>query len=168
MAQKSPLQNLGEKIGPNNVNHAAYLVRTGMWAGALAFFTEALKWKVIREAGDIKTQGWRAAFLAPAPDNEVTIQLTEDLDWPDEPATFEGTHLAITVQNAEEAAAEIQYHYTCAGLDCTLKKANDEGTKWFATIPDLFTFAFELVTADATFNWKDATAKDIVDAQRLR
>ena len=175
MQSQTPLQKLGEKVGPSTLDHAAYLVRTSMWASAVAFFTEMLGWKVVREFGNIKELGWRAIFLAPRVGDSVIIQLTEYNDWPDTPVTFEGAHLGIKVENAEQAAAEIQYHYLYkAGLACEIKKVDDAGHKWFVVIPELFTFALELITSGniperdlvdaqrAAFNWQDAARDDAI------
>ena len=168
MQSQTPLQRLGDKIGGSELDHAAYLIRTGMWASAISFFTEMLGWKIVRQAGDIKELGWHAVFLTPKEGDPVIIQLTEDADWPETPVTFEGTHLGIKVSNAEQAAAEIQYHYQRGGLTCKIEKIDDEGTKWFVVIPGLFTFALELITSEQSFNWQREAQRDVVDAQRPR
>lgn len=154
---------LVDKIGATVIDHSAYLVRTGMWIGAVAFFTEQLGWKIVREAGNIDGAGWRAIFLAVKEGDPVTIQLTEEIDHPDTPVVFEGVHLGLKVRDAKQAAAEIQYRYQRQiGLTCEIKQADDKGLKWFVVIPDLFTFALELITTADAFNWQREAQRDLV------
>lgn len=162
--QLSPLQKLGRQIGATTIDHAAHFVRTGMFAGAVDFFTEALDWAIVRTAGDIKELGWRAVFLAPHIGDPVMLQLTEDTDHPETPVIFPGAHLGIKVLDAEASATAIKDHYERAGLTCEIEQVG-EG-KWFVRLPELFTFTLELVTAPQTFNWQLAARSDLIEDTR--
>ena len=171
MTPLTPLQKLGRQIGASAIDHPAYLVRTGMFAGAKAFFVEILGWHIANEVDCLKEEGWRAVFVSPEAQwssEQVMVQLTEHIAYSDPIGMFEGVHLAIKVQNAKNAAQEIVSYYEHAGLDCHKEPANTEETKWFVTIPALFTFALEFITAPKTFNWQRAARSDHVDAQRGR
>ncbi len=162
---QSPLKTLGQRIGASAIDHPAYLVRTDMFAGAKAFFVEMLGWHIVKEVDCLEDEGWRAVFVSPEAQwssHQVMVQLTEQLGYLDPISTFAGVHLAIKVQDAKNAALEIITYYRHAGIDCDTEPANIEQTKWFVTIPALFTFALELVTSS------DMAKVDLVDAQRDR
>ena len=133
------MSDLSKKIGPTVLDHAGYLVRTTMLNATQLFFTRHFKWVVVRPAyGD----GWRAVFMKPNWTESFFVQFTELKTRSSQAEILPGVHLGIRVKNAEVVARAIQDWYPC-----DISPANPERTKWFVSIPELFTFKLEFVTA---------------------
>ena len=140
-------RTISDKIGPTRIDHSAYLVRTGKLSVARAFFVEQLHW--INDGSPVVDDWGTAVFVRP-PHTTNRTQLTEYLCRPPDLAVCtDGEHLAISVMmvSAEEAVKAIHEWVITNGLDqgFSCVKANADGTKWFVFVPELFTFALEIV-----------------------
>lgn len=136
-----------KRFGVTTIHHVAYLVRTGMLRGAVSFFVDQLGWSEVDKM--TVTGDWGTARFVKSSGGSVLVQLTEELEWPDDPQIFVGTHLALAVGNAAEAAELIDEWAQHAGINCEIEAANASGSKWFVRLPDVFTFAFEFVSTGA-------------------
>jgi len=141
MAQKT----VKDLIGGSSFNHAAFLVRTGMMIGAVSFFTDQLGWEEDEKA---KVEGsWGTArFVRPKSQPGFRLQLTEENDFSDTPQVLPGTHVGINVFNAAEAANVVVDWAHYAGIHASVEPANAAGTKWFVSIPELFSFQIEFIS----------------------
>lgn len=138
-------QSLRDLIGGTSLNHAAFLVRTGMLNGAVFFFTGQLQWE---EDEDAKVEGdWGTArFVRPKSQPGFRLQLTEELEYPADPQVLPGAHIGINVFDAAQAAHAVEEWAQTAGISAEIESANSVGTKWFVSIPELFSFRIEFVT----------------------
>ena len=135
--------------GAVKASHHAYLVRTGKLDLAVEFFKE-LKW--VEDSIPVSDDWGRARFLhLPATDSR--IQLSEYYDRPiDMVECSDGTHLALCLmRSASDLAIAIGCwsikKQVCSGLK--IDQADATGTKWFVYIPEVFTFAIEVVQVKA-------------------
>lgn len=142
---------LSDFLGPTQVHHSAFLVRTGMLPEALAFFVDQLRWV---KDGDSVVGGWGTAVFVRPPNTTGIIQLSEYYSRPPElAACADDNHLAIAVmlqpaQNAAEAIIDWAKQ-NGLGEGHSYEKANEAGTKWLVHLPAIFTFALEIVQVRA-------------------
>jgi hypothetical protein len=115
-----------------------------MMRGAVFFFTNHLGWI---EDTESRVEGdWGCARFVRPKNQKVRVQLTEELDHPDDPAILPGAHLGIKVFDADLTAHEVEKWAGFAGMTARIEPANKERTKWFVEIPALFTFKLEFIS----------------------
>ena len=135
--------------GAVKASHHAYLVRTGKLELAVEFFKE-LKWIEYQEP---ISADWGRAYFLHLPATDSRIQLTENYDRPANLVECtDDTHLALSLmKSAGDFAISVGVwsikKQVCSGLK--IDQADATGTKWFVYIPEVFTFAIEVVQVKA-------------------
>ncbi len=143
-------RTLSDLIGPIQVDHNAYLVRTGKLELAISFFVDQFHW--IEEVWT--TSDWGTMAFLRQPNTTNRIQLSEYNSRPTDLVTCrDDCHLAIAVMlvSAQDATKAIITWAIENGLDegHYFELANETGTKVLVYLPAIFTFALEVVKVNA-------------------
>lgn len=141
--------SIGSFFGPIMVHHASYLVKTGRMRYAA---------QLLNEFGWIETNGvtgdWGSARFFKPQGQDISVQLTQYIDRdPRGQGCVDDAHLALTVhRTSAEAAANLLLDWAknyVLGKDARIEKASPDGLKWFVFLPEIFTFALEIVQVDS-------------------
>lgn len=150
-SQGDLMTTISDYVGPTQVDHCSFLVRTGKLEEAVSFFVEQLLWI---EDGPRVSGDWGTAVFVRQKNTNARIQLNEFLARPEDIVTCtDAEHLAIAVMitSARAAAEAIIVWAVERGLGDghSYEPANKEETKWFVYLPEVFAFALEIIQVKA-------------------
>lgn len=141
------MKTITDQIGPVRVDHHAYLVRCGKLDLAAQFFITELKFV---EYLDPVSGSWGTARFFHLPHTDTRIQLTEyGVSGSDKfNAYSDDQHLALSTTKPAKMGVDAicsWARHNGVGDWLASDPANAEETKWFVYLPEIFTFALEVV-----------------------